>query len=393
MSRALAVWRIRRTNSWTAVLIFSAACALSAKSGGGIFTMIVCPAGDQRPRNSEGDVIKLRDGRLLLAYGEFVGVDGSDFGAARISAKISRDGGHSWSAPFVLMPNQGKMNVTAPSLLRLKSGKVALAYMLRNSQSDSQIWFRTSSDETKNWSEPVRINAQQGYWGTNNARLIQLRSGRIIAPLWFVNDWNQSHHTKGVVAYSDDEGRSWKQGGVVDIPQGPRGADEPGVVQLRDGQLLMIIRSDLGHIFRSRSTDGGMHWSAAEATNLDSPTAPATIVRIPRTGDLLLIWNNHKPGAAHMEDRFPLSSAVSSDEGSTWTHFRSIDDTPGFTYAYTSVTFSKPDTAVLTYYARQNPVGSDASCVLPGEVRDQPLLSLKEKIVPVAWFYESAGRH
>ena len=390
MSRALIGWWSRRPNSWTAVLVFSVACALSA--GGGVFTLMVCPAGDQRPRNSEGDVIKLRDGRLLLAYGEFVGADSSDFGAARISAKTSRDGGRSWSAPFVLMPNQGRMNVTAPSLLRLQSGKIALAYMLRNSQSDSQIWFRTSSDETKSWSEPVRINGEHGYWGTTNARMIQLRSGRIIAPLWFVNDWNQSHHTKDVVAYSDDGGRSWKQGEVVDIPQGPRGADEPGVVELRDSQLLMIIRSDLGHIFRAYSSDGGMHWSRAEATILDSPTAPATIVRIPRTGDLLLVWNNHKPGAAHMEDRFPLSTAVSSDEGRTWTHFRSLDDTPGFTYAYTSVTFSEQDTAVLTYYARQNPVGSTSSA-LPGEVRGEPFLSLKEKIVPVAWFYESVGRH
>jgi predicted neuraminidase len=366
---------------------------LSAAAPDSVITQIVCPAGNERPRNSEGDVIKLKHGRLLLAYSEFVGADGSDFGAARISAKTSRDGGRSWSPPFVLMPNEGKMNVMSPSLLRLRSGKLAFTYMLKNSLSDNQIWFRTSSNESKSWSEPVRVNAEHGYWGINNARLIQLRSGRIIAPLWFVNDWNKSHHTKDVAAYSDDEGKTWALGEVVDIPQGPRGADEPGVVELRDGKLLMMIRSDLGHIFRSYSSDAGQHWTAAEPTTLDSPTAPSTIVRIPKTGDLLLIWNNHKRGATHMDDRFPLSSAVSSDEGLTWTHMQSLDETPGFTYAYTSVTFTRPDTAILTYYARQNSGAASENAVLPGEARGQPVLSLKEKIVPVAWFYGALRTH
>jgi sialidase-1 len=180
-------------------------------------------------------------------------------------------------------------------------------------------------------------------------------------------------------------------GEIVDIPQGRRGADEPGVIELRDGRLLMMIRSDLGHIFRSYSSDAGAHWTAAEATSLDSPTAPSTIVRIPKTGDLLLIWNNHKPGVKHMEDRFPLSTAISSDEGETWKHTRALDDTPGFTYAYTSVTFPKPDTAILTYYARAGAAGSTANAPLPGETQGQPSLSLKEKIVPVAWFYQPAN--
>jgi sialidase-1 len=217
--------------------------------------------------------------------------------------------------------------------------------------------------------------------------VIQLRSGRILAPLWFVNDWSKSHHTKDVVAYSDDDGKSWKLGELVDIPQGPRGADEPGVLELRDGRLLMMIRSDLGHIFRSYSSDAGLHWSAAEPTNLDSPTAPSTIVRIPKTGDLLLIWNNHKQGVTHMQDRFPLTSAVSNDEGQTWTHIQNVDDRPGFTYAYTSVTFPRPDRAILTYYSRQNSGETGQNPALPGETRSLSTLSLKEKIVPVGWFY------
>ncbi|MEO7144676.1 MAG: sialidase family protein, partial [Bryobacteraceae bacterium] len=201
-----------------AVLLAAAGALSAAPPARSIFTLIVCPAGPERPRNSEGDIVKLRNGQLLLAYSEFIGSDGSDFGSARIGAKTSRDGGHTWSAPYVLMPNDGRMNVMSPSLLRLKSGRLAFSYTVKNSTSDDRVYVRISSDEARTWSAPVRVNAQTGYWGINNARLVQLRSGRILAPLWFVDDWNKSHHTKDLASYSDDEGKTWSLGGVVDIP-------------------------------------------------------------------------------------------------------------------------------------------------------------------------------
>jgi len=41
------------------------------KPESGIFSRLVCPPSQSNPRNSEGDVIPLKDGRLLLAYTEF----------------------------------------------------------------------------------------------------------------------------------------------------------------------------------------------------------------------------------------------------------------------------------------------------------------------------------
>jgi len=56
------------------------------------FELIVCPTSRENPRNSEADVIELRDGRLLLAYSESYGGVIDDHGPARISARISSDG-------------------------------------------------------------------------------------------------------------------------------------------------------------------------------------------------------------------------------------------------------------------------------------------------------------
>ncbi len=333
--------------------------------------------------------MKLKDGSLLLGYSEFVGSDPGDFAHARVAGKISRDGGHTRSAPFVLAANDGQMNTMSPGFLRLDSGKLAMTYMRKNSLSDNQVLFRTSSDEGKTWSKPVLVNPQVGYWGLNNARLTQLRSGRILAPMWFVNDWNKSHHTKAQVAHSDDEGVHWEQGEVVDVPQGRRGADEPAVVELRDASVLMIIRTDMGKIYRAVSADAGVHWTPAEPTALDSPTAPASIARIPSTGDLLLLWNNRANGPIHTQDRFPLTSAISRDEGKTWEQIRNLDEAPGFTYSYASVTFPESDRAIITYYASEALKGERASGTqaLPGEGHERNVFSLKEKIVPVSWFY------
>jgi sialidase-1 len=345
---------------------------------------IVCPATAQNPRNSEADVEVLRDGSLLMAYTEFYGGNGTDWGKARIAAKTSKDLGHSWSDSFTLVENQGQMNVMSPSLLRLKSGKLAMIYMVKNSESDCRVLYLTSSNEGKTWTQPRGVTPSIRYWGMNNDRLVQLKSGRLLAPVWSVEDWRKSHHTRGVVFYSDDEGQSWKAGSEVDIPQGPRGVDEPAVIELKDGRVLMMIRSDLGKVFKSLSSDAGLSWSQPEALPLDSPTAPGSIARIPSTHDLLFVWNNSPKGPKHTQDRFPLTAAISHDEGKTWGKIKNVDATPGFTYAYTSLTFLSPKSLLMTYYSSNNDSGNAQGELETG----QHLISLKLKILPVQWFYE-----
>src|SRR4026208_2377490 len=161
--------------------------------------MIVCPATSQNPRNSEADVELLNDGSLLMAYTEFYGGVGTDWGKARIATKTSKDSGHTWSDSFTLVENQRQMNVMSPSLLRLKSGKLAMIYMLKNSEADCRVLYLTSSNEGKTWTPPRSVTPSIRYWGMNNDRLVQLKSGRLLAPLWFVDDWRKSHHTRGVV--------------------------------------------------------------------------------------------------------------------------------------------------------------------------------------------------
>jgi len=133
---------------------------------------------------------------------------------------------------------------------------------------------------------------------------------------------------------------------------------------------MMWIRTDRGKIYRCDSKDRGETWSTPEPMALDSPLSPQSIKRIPATGDLLLVWNNSP------DKRFPLTAAISKDDGKTWVNMRNLDEDAAHTYAYTSIEFLK-DRVLFTYYAGP-PVG----------VRGEPRWSLKLKAVPMGWFYE-----
>lgn len=337
------------------------------------FEFVVAPSTETNKRNSEADILPLKDGRLMLAWTEFYTPTGSDWGAAQISTLFSRDGGQTWRDKRVLQENIGKMNVMEPDLLRLRSGKVAFLFCRKNSEADCLPMARYSSDGGKTFSAPeaIPVSPYPSYTGMNHDRLIQLRSGRLVVPFWYTLDYRVSRHILTRVYYSDDDGRTWIQSKtLVDIPDSRAGAQEPGVIELKDGRILMWIRTDKGHIYRSYSRDRGETWSAPEPMNLQSPLSPQSIKRIPGTGDLLLVWNNSP------DRRFPLSVAISKDEGETWQHIKDLDADPAHTYAYTSIEFLK-DRVIFTYYAGP-----------PHGVKSEPRWSLKLKAVPIDWLYQ-----
>ena len=55
----------------------------------------------------------------------------------------------------------------------------------------------------------------------------------------------------------------------------------------------MFIRADAGVQYISYSQDDGYSWTPAGRSNIPSPLSPASIKRIPATGDLLMAWNNN----------------------------------------------------------------------------------------------------
>ncbi len=305
------------------------------------------------PRNSEGAFLGLRDGRILFAYSRFAGGGGDD-DASEIAARTSADGGRTWSNDSLLVARGTAMNVMSVSFLRLRDGRIAMFYLRKSKKTDSRPYVSFSSDEAKTWSDARLCIEQPGYYVLNNDRVIQLRSGRILMPVALHTGPDGKFNSRGkvMVYLSDDEGVSWRRSrDVLEFPGPSRGGlQEPGVVELKNGRVLMFMRTMMGVQYLSESRDGGQTWSQARASKIPSPLSPASIKRIPATGDLLMVWNDHSHVEASMRaaeqgshvtggKRTPLTAAISRNEGKSWTLRHDIEDAPDGWYCYTAIYF------------------------------------------------------
>ena len=335
----------------------------------GVKRTLDLPPGPGNPRNSEGAFLPLRDGRIMFAYSRYCGESKSDHATAEIAARYSRDNGTTWSGKDeIIVRNEGAMNVMSVSLLRLKSGEIALFYLVKNSLSDCRPVMRRSFDEGRTWSEPkVCITDEIAYYVLNNDRVIQLRDGRLLFAVAKHSFPDGRFDESGVVLTysSDDNGATWRRGkGALSV----RGADgrqcaaqEPGVVECSDGRVLLWMRTDAGRQYFSRSTDRGETWSAPVPSPLVSPLSPASVKRLP-TGDLLAVWNDHasRPEMKAYREaeqpwangwRSPLAAALSSDDGRTWRGAKMIEDDPNGWFCYTAIQPLDDGTVLLGYCA------------------------------------------
>jgi len=179
-----------------------------------------------------------------------------------------------------------------------------------------------SHDGGRTWSRALRTEI----WGYP-PHLLKLSDGRILCSYGYRRD------PMGVRAVlSDDGGRSWRlsparltspcRSGYIGSNYG---ATEPVAVQLRDGRVWMLIRTQTGFLYESFSPDG-VEWSAAKPTRFRSSNSPANLLRLP-DGRLVVFWNNcENPSRVDGEPvyttRDALHVAISGDEGRTWKGYR-----------------------------------------------------------------------
>ncbi|MCD2422549.1 glycoside hydrolase [Niabella pedocola] len=311
--------------------------------------------GPDNPRNSEGAFITLKDGRILFVYSHYTGTRSGDHDPAYLAGRFSSDGGKTWTTDDVkIVAQEGNMNVMSVSLLRLKNGEIALFYLKKNSTVDCIPMVRFSKDEAKTWTDPIPcITNRKGYFVLNNDRVIQLDNGRLMmavalhtspeTPKW-------SDRAALFAYYSDDNGRSWTQGKQVPVPDGVI-TQEPGLVALKGGRVMMFIRASGGSQYVSYSEDQGRSWINAAPYNLKSPLSPASIKRIPSTGDLVAVWNNNDGTDPQLKGkRTPLTMAISGDEGRTWKQTTNLETDPDGWYCYIAIHFYK-DNILLGYCA------------------------------------------
>jgi len=356
----------RRTMNLRTVLALAMVAVAAARAADDPAVLTLEPT-PEFPRSSEGSFVTLKSGRVLFLYTQFYG-GAADHSPARIVAIHSDDAGRTWSRePRTVVENEGGANVMSASLLRLRSGGIAMFYLLKNSWIDCRPYLRISTDEAQTWSEPKLVVAAPGYFVLNNDRVIQLKNGRLVVPVAFHRsrgtdpDSSRSFDARGIALWclSGDEGRTWTESATwwAAPAHCSSGLQEPGVVELDDGSLFGWARTTLGAQYGFRSADAGTTWSAPEPTGLKSPCSPASIKRLPGSPDLLAVYNDHSgafPFPANK--RTPLVTAISSDNGRTWAKPKVVEADPEGWYCYTAIHFVD-DAVLLAYCAGDKKVG------------------------------------
>ncbi|WP_145076931.1 sialate O-acetylesterase [Aureliella helgolandensis] len=365
-------------------------------------TLTLAPS-QENTRNSEGDFIQLKSGKILFVYSRFTG-GMSDHAAAQLVSRSSSDGGRTWSDTERLLVDRGEaLNVMSVSLLRLQDGRIALFYLKKTSLADCRPVVCYSSDEAKTWTPPAEIIPAEhvAYYVLNNDRVVQLSSGRIVVPVALhgnVGEKSQTDWAGKLTTYqSDDGGVQWHASQTLQPAHAPDGsrvhAQEPGILELNSGRLMMWFRTNAGEQYQCFSDDEGETWGATQPMGLASPTSPASIERIPSTGDLLAVWND----LSHLEVeqrklRTPLAVAISQDEGQSWTTPQPIASDPQGWYCYTAIDFVSEPLAGHDRSVQEKQVESVLLAHVAGRQQaGQHLATTQMKRLSIAELYRRCG--
>lgn len=268
-------------------------------------------------------VTQLADLRLLALWCSTSGkeLDPSN----KIWMSYSRDQGRTWDEPRLFAETTAEGNVLNPSCYTHDSVKTFIFYTVIRDET-YQVVQQASGDLGKTWGARTKID-----WGpkTRGAQgcAIRLRDGGILLPVYYNRPRDGKEHYVASVLRSGDGGQSWKRGGEMALDAN-RGAMEPTIAELKDGRLYCLLRTKTGWLYEAWSPDAGETWTPPRQSPFSSPESIPILRRL-QSGNLLLVWNNNGVSKGANVPRYPLSLAMSEDDGQTWPHRQMIQTTYG----------------------------------------------------------------
>lgn len=321
----------------------------------------------------------------VLAYCEARRTGKSDWDTIDLYLRRSTDGGKSWGPrqkiadvpgpktknPVALaqnLANPDDVTYNNPVMIADRGGNVHLLFCLEY----ARCFYCRSDDDGRTFTPPVEITAAfdkfrpEYDWkvlATGPAHGIQLKSGRLVVPVWLSTGTGGHAHRPSVTStiVSDDQGRSWQRGEIA-VPNTEEWIfpNETVVAELADGRVMLNVRSESKEHRRIvvYSRDGTTGWSQPRFDEaLLEPICMASLVRHSTTPqsdkNRLLFANPHnleradgKAKEGGSRDRKNLSIKLSYDEGQTWPVNKSLE--PGYS-AYSDLAVL-PDGTILCFY-------------------------------------------
>lgn len=277
--------------------------------------------GEKRPFKQchASTLIGLKNGRYLFAW--FAGTEekNNDVGIWMAEGTTGN-----WSAPHlaVKIRNEPHWN---PVLFKTSDGKIFLFFKVGKEIDYWETWMMESADEGKTWSQPRElVKGNKGGRGPVRNQPIVLSNGDWLAPASIERNrvWN------AFVDRSEDNGKTWTASDTLSIDRKiivGEGIIQPALWESQPGNVHMLLRSSAGSICRSDSKDYGKTWGPVYKTDLPNNNSGIDVAQI--SGDTIAVIFN--PVSENWGDRFPISVAVSTDNGKSWPYHFDIEKGQG----------------------------------------------------------------
>ena len=272
---------------------------------------------------------ELANGDLYLVY---YGGEGEYANRTAVFGSRLKKGSGSWTKP-VLLAQDPFRSLGNAVIWQAPDGMVWLFYVVRYGEtwSTSRIQAKISRDQAATWSDAFPVVEQAGMMVCN--RPIVLGNGDYLLPIY-----HETGHDPEFTGYDstslflryDSSGKQWKQSGPI---RAKNGSIQAAAVELTNNVLVAYTRRCGGYgpvtngwIIRAESRDGGQTWSEGTDSRFQNPNAAIDFIKL-RSGRLLLVYNDN------MNDRTPLTVALSSDQDRSYADRRNIATGP-HDYAY-----------------------------------------------------------
>lgn len=301
-------------------------------------------------------IIRLPDGDLLaFAEGRVNGA--ADFGDVKIVMKRSKDNGRLWSALQIVANNDSLQAGNAAPVVdltdpRYPKGRIFLFYNtgnkpeweIRKGIGEREVWYKTSADNGKTWSEPVNITSQvkkDGWrsYANTPGHAIQFLWGKYKGRIYVAanhSEGNPQPHFEDYDAhgfYTDNHGETFHLSENISFS----GSNENMATELCGNKMMLNIRNQKEEP-RCRiiavSNDGGVYWDTTYYDyQLPDPVCQGSILTIgcKKNKAILAFCNNDD--TVHRRN---LTLRISFDSGKTWAK-KYLVDKKGVSTAYSDI--------------------------------------------------------
>jgi len=281
------------------------------------------------PYKHPARIEELRNGDLYVVY---YGGEGEYATATGVFGSRLKKGSRKWTPPKRLASDPFR-SVGNGIIWQAPDGLVWLFYVVRYGQtwSTSRVQAKVSRDNAETWSEAFPLVSEEGMMVCNKPILLQ--NGDYLLPLYFEGGHDPEFtgaDSSGLFLHYDAMKKAWKQTGRI---RSATGNIQPVAVEVRDNFLVAYCRrggnyepTTNGWLVRAESHDGGGTWREGINSAFKNPNAAVDFIKL-RSGNLLLVFNDS------MNDRTPLTVALSTDRDQSWPSRRNVAEGP-YDYGY-----------------------------------------------------------